>query len=295
MTTHYDVMGVARGASPDEVKRAYYRKARTYHPDAHAGSTSPVLHEAARAMASLNAAWNVLRDPKLRSEYDDSLERAEAETRSRPGAGRRPSRSRQSKTPPLMIGGGFKYWLGAIGSMVPDEDGETRFNLSVQGNTDLGPLRPLAPNRLWGLHCERSGVDDAQLANLHGMRGLRLLDLTGTPVTDAGMVHLQGLDNLESLSLWDTTVGDGGLALVGRLPELRQLGLGRTPVTDAGLASLGTLVELRVLQLWGTQVRGPGLAHLHGLANLEILTLPRRVGRRHRRRLRRALPHVLVE
>ncbi|HUQ38660.1 MAG TPA: DnaJ domain-containing protein [Acidimicrobiales bacterium] len=294
MTTHYDVMGVRPHAPLPEIKRAYYRKARAYHPDAHAGSTTPVLHEASRAMAALNAAWNVLRDERLRSEYDEALERAEAALQQVGGRRPRPTRRRQA-APPLMIGSGFRYWLGSVSGSLPDEDGMPRCNLSVEKGADLAALRHLAPNGLWGLHCEGSTVDDTQLAHLHGMNGLRILDLAGTDVSDAGLVHIQGLDRLETLSLWDTGVTDGGMGLVGRLAGLRQLGLGRTRITDAGLAHLGTLVQLNVLQLWGTDVEGPGLAHLHGLVDLEILTLPRGVPARFRRRLRRALPHTLIQ
>lgn len=292
MTTHYDVLGINSDAVAEDIKRAYYRKARAYHPDAHAGSADPVLHEASRAMAALNAAWNVLRDERLRAEYDDALAMATATG----GNGTRLRRARSArKSPPLLIGNGFRYWLGAVGATLPGEDGRPRYNLAVDGRTDLAPLQRLAPNGLWGLHCERTPVDDSQLANLQGMRGLQVLDLSGTRVTDAGMVHIQGLENLESLSLWDTKVGDSGMALVGRLVELRHLGLGNTPVTDAGLASLSSLIQMRILQLWGTEVRGPGLAHLQGLTNLERITLPRRVSARYRRRLRRALPNVTVE
>lgn len=291
MTTHYDVLGIDPESVQDEIKRAYYRKARAYHPDSHAGSDGPVLHEASRAMAALNAAWNVLRDERLRSEYDDAL--ASAAAAGNGGRHRRPRSARRA--PQMLIGNGFRYWLGTVGSTLPGEDGLPRYNLAVDGRTDLAPLQRLAPNGLWGLHCEKTPVDDSQLANLQGMRGLQVLDLSGTRVTDAGMVHLQGLENLEMLSLWDTEVGDGGMALIGRLSELRQLGLGNTRITDAGLAPLSGLVEMRLLQLWGTEIRGPGLAHLHGLTNLEMITLPRRVGTRYRRRLRRALPHLTVE
>ena len=292
MTTHYDVLGISPEAVQEDIKRAYYRKARAYHPDAHAGSPGAVLHEASRAMAALNAAWNILRDERLRAEYDDALAMASAAG----GNGTRLRRARSSgRAPALLIGNGFRYWMGTVGTTLPDDDGRPRYNLAVEGRTDLAPLQRLAPNALWGLHCERSAVDDKQLANLQGMRGLQVLDLAGTRVTDAGMVHLQGLESLEMLSLWDTQVGDTGMALVGRLSELRQLGLGNTRVTDAGLASLSGLVEMKILQLWGTDVRGPGLGHLQGLTNLERLTLPRRVGARYRRRLRRALPRVTIE
>ena len=66
MTSHYDVLGVGQGATQQDIKQAYYGKARAYHPDSHAGSSTAVLGEAQRAMSELNAAWNVLRDKRLR-------------------------------------------------------------------------------------------------------------------------------------------------------------------------------------------------------------------------------------
>ena len=62
--THYEVLGIPTGASADEIRAAYRAAARTVHPDA-GGS--------AAAMRSLNAAWNVLRDPVRRAAYDRSL------------------------------------------------------------------------------------------------------------------------------------------------------------------------------------------------------------------------------
>lgn len=286
MTTHYDVLGIAPGATPAEIKRAYYRRARAYHPDAHAGSRADVMSEAQRAMSELNSAWNVLRDDRLRREYDRTLagDRASRSTRRRPAASR-----------PKPLGGesGFRYWMSSCAATT-GEDGRPRFHLSVEGATDLTPLRDLAPNGLWALHAEGAPIDDRQLVHLAGMRGLQLLDLARTAIGDPGLVHLQGLERLETLSLWDTEVTDGGLALVGRIGSLCQLGLGRTRVTDAGLVHLAPLTRLRTLQLWGTEVVGPGLEHLHGLRSLELVSLPRRVRLRDRRRLRAALPSATI-
>ena len=292
MTTHYDVLGVTDHASTEEIKRAYYRKARAFHPDAHAGSAADLLIEAQRAMAVLNAAWNVLRDPRLRAEYDRTIDdRAGSKTNNRRPRVHRGSRRAYA---PLVIGNGFSYWMGACGAVSRFGERKPRLNLCVDGATDLAPLRTLAPNRLFALHAQRAAIVDAQLDHLSGLVGLQILDLSGTHVTDAGMVHLQHLSNLETLSVWDTAITDAGLAILGRLDSLCHLGLGNTQVTDAGLKHLEKLQRLRVLQLWGTQVRGKGLEHLHGLKSLEVVSLPWRVRGRHRARLKAALPGVLV-
>lgn len=64
--SHYEVLGVAERASPEEVRAAYRRAARDHHPDA-GGS--------ARRMSEVNAAWHVLGDPVRRAAYDRQLDR----------------------------------------------------------------------------------------------------------------------------------------------------------------------------------------------------------------------------
>ena len=330
MVNHYDVLGVEHDAAPEEIKRAFYERARLYHPDAHAASPAAVRAEAERTMQALSSSWTVLRDPTRRRRYDRTLaregllvvpspaKRSTATTAStsvrgrgrvtvgRPAQATGASRSTTATTtaPPTghpgttrplperprspQLGAGFQYWFG------PSHRGAVRgLNLRVNGSS-LAPLRGLVPDGLVGLHAERTAVDDVELRNLLGMRSLRLLDLTGTRVTDAGLVHLLGCADLEVVSLWDTAITDAGLDLLGRLPALRQLGLGNTAITDAGLRHLAGLQRLRLVQLSGTAVVGPGLRHLHGLPELEMISLPWRVGRTHRRRLRRARPGLTL-
>lgn len=299
MVTHYDVLGVGADAPVEEVKRAYYERARMYHPDAHAASSPTVRAEAERTMQSLNSAWSVLRDPSRRRRYDRALARAAdhpdtpADTSpSRTAAYRaaRKSRTTPERRPRAQLGSGFQYWFGSAGLRGRPGAG---LNLQLTG-TSLAPLKALVPDGLVGLHAAGRPVDDAELRNLQAMRSLRLLDLSATNVTDAGLVHLLGCLDLEVLCLWDTAVSDAGLALIGRLPNLRQLGLGNTPVTDAGLCHLAGLRRLRLVQLAGTEVTGPGLRHLHGLPELASVSLPWKVRGRDRRRLRSALPRTAV-
>ena len=65
MSDHYATLGVARGASQEEIKRAYRRLAREHHPDANSGD--PVAEERFKAITH---AYDVLSDPQKRQNYD---------------------------------------------------------------------------------------------------------------------------------------------------------------------------------------------------------------------------------
>jgi molecular chaperone DnaJ len=62
---YYEILGVARDASPDDVKRAYRNLARQYHPDANPGDP-----DAAEHFKEINNANDVLSDPAKRRHYD---------------------------------------------------------------------------------------------------------------------------------------------------------------------------------------------------------------------------------
>lgn len=78
MATHYDVLGVKSSATPAQVRRAYYDKARQLHPDGFAGRPDAEVDAARRAMQDVNEAWRVLRDAGSRAAYDRSLRAAPA-------------------------------------------------------------------------------------------------------------------------------------------------------------------------------------------------------------------------
>lgn len=61
---YYKIMGVEADAPADEIKRAYRRLARKYHPDV---SSEP---DAENRFKEIGEAWEVLKDPEKRASYD---------------------------------------------------------------------------------------------------------------------------------------------------------------------------------------------------------------------------------
>ena len=69
---HYEVLGVSRGASPEEIKAAFRKLASQHHPD-----KNPDDPSAAVRFKEVNQAYQVLSDPQRRSLYDRLGHRAE--------------------------------------------------------------------------------------------------------------------------------------------------------------------------------------------------------------------------
>src|ERR1044071_3561878 len=62
---YYEILGIKRDAKPEEIKKAYRRLARKYHPDVNPGDKA-----AEERFKAMSEAHDVLSDPKKRQVYD---------------------------------------------------------------------------------------------------------------------------------------------------------------------------------------------------------------------------------
>jgi molecular chaperone DnaJ len=85
---YYEILGVKKSASADEIRKAFRKLARKYHPDVNPGDKS-----AEEKFKALSEANDVLSDPKKRKIYDqvgfysDNIDPATAEAYARAGGG----------------------------------------------------------------------------------------------------------------------------------------------------------------------------------------------------------------
>ena len=116
---HYEVLGVARDASGDDIKRAYRRLARELHPDANPGDQA-----AEDRFKEVSAAYEVVGDADKRAEYDEARRMGPMAGGFGPGgpggfggAGR--PRPGQPSAWPFSIGPGRGFWPAPPGPPGP--------------------------------------------------------------------------------------------------------------------------------------------------------------------------------
>jgi hypothetical protein len=114
LPTYYDVLQVERDASREQVRAAYRRLAQKYHPDKMPGNAN-----ASRAMAAINAAYEVLSDGHRRAEHDLWIRRGEHTSRPLPPVPAVPATLWAFLHPAThwawyLLGGTFVFVLGTL-------------------------------------------------------------------------------------------------------------------------------------------------------------------------------------
>lgn len=67
---YYEVLGIDKSASEKELKSAYRKLAKKYHPDANPGDK-----QSEEKFKELSEAYDILKDPEKRKLYDNSVMR----------------------------------------------------------------------------------------------------------------------------------------------------------------------------------------------------------------------------
>jgi hypothetical protein len=139
--------------------------------------------------------------------------------------------------------------------------------ITAAGIQHLAALPNLDHLRLRG-----PGIDDAALAEIAKLGGLRILNAPRGEFTDDGLASLKALPDLEQLRFGSPNVSDAGIKTLAELPALKRLHLIGVPITDAGLAELAKLEQLESLYIddielsdaaWDALFRARPALHVH--------------------------------
>jgi len=97
--THFQVLRLERTATEAQVKEAYFRLARRFHPDVHHDPALADLRDKIEAIfVRLGEAYEVLRNPRIRAKYETQLNPARATQAPAPNAPAPPAVNRETET-----------------------------------------------------------------------------------------------------------------------------------------------------------------------------------------------------
>jgi molecular chaperone DnaJ len=127
-TNYYQILGVERGASHEDIRKAYRKLARKYHPDINPGNK-----DAENKFKDLSVAYDVLSDEKKRKLYDEFGEAGLAA-----GFDAEKARSYQQwQQQSAQAGGGYEFNMDDLGDLFGGFGG-----MSGRGaRTPRGPMR----------------------------------------------------------------------------------------------------------------------------------------------------------
>jgi curved DNA-binding protein len=244
----YDVLGVSRTASRDEIQKAYRKLARTYHPDV---NKDPGAEE---RFKEVSEAYDVLSDPEARKRYD-----AFGEDFRRVPDDIDPERYAGARAGAGATSGGFRgagrgrvrYSTGGDGGAGPDIDFESLFGDMFGGRGGTrgwgGPIPGADVEAEIELGIDEAYAGGRRSITLTGPDGPRTLEvMIPAGVTDGQRVRLSGQGGRGSAG-----ADAGDLYLLVRLqPHPRYRVEGRDIYVELNLApweaALGTSVPVDV-------------------------------------------------
>jgi curved DNA-binding protein len=182
----YEVLGVPRDASPDDIQRTYRKLARSLHPDV---NTEPGAED---RFKEVSEAYDVLSDPELRSRYDafghdfrQVPEDIDPQTWARARAGAPRGGARRARAG---AGGPAEEWFGG------GVDFEDLFGGAFgAGRRSWGPIPGADQEAVLTLTVEEAFRGGRRSITLAGPEGSRTYDVTIPPgVTDGQRIRLAG-------------------------------------------------------------------------------------------------------
>lgn len=108
--TYYEILQVGRDAADAEIKKAYHRLARSFHPDKAKDEAEKAKFE--EEFALITKAYNQLKDPQNRAQYDEQLEKARGAAVA--GATGQPAATESTSAAPRQPTGGGSGAGGAV-------------------------------------------------------------------------------------------------------------------------------------------------------------------------------------
>src|SRR5918996_2333396 len=125
---YYDILGVGRSASTEEIRNAYRKLARKYHPDINPGNK-----EAENKFKEISVAYDALSDPEKRKLYDEF-----GEVGLSPGFDAEKARSySQWRQESQRTGGGYEFNVDDLGDLF----GGLGTMFGTRRRTSQGPMR----------------------------------------------------------------------------------------------------------------------------------------------------------
>ena len=110
---YYKIMGIAKDATTEEVKKAYKKQALIWHPDKHANDDESGKENADKMFKDIGEAYSVLSDPEKKKRYDDG---ADIDELNNPGHGGGGFHGEQDIFNMFFAGGGGGHHHGGGGN-----------------------------------------------------------------------------------------------------------------------------------------------------------------------------------